>query len=334
MERGTCTSTAQAHECCARAARNDLLARAQRGGAPPPTRHLLSTNAHGHRVLLGADVVEIDGVKLHDTLGAKAGAFTEATTLFLAGVDASVLWSIESVKGRRTGRFATSDFVGSTYNDARGDWMSLPQAVLHATREGSKRTSTWALQLSQPRFHASNTTLSFSVKVLHDISDARYPGGAVAYALADGDHSLVTEVAPGSLLKDPVLFIDDSTTSQETASEAAVALSDDNAGGAKASFLPLTGAYKPSDFGTTDGSGALVQQTQVSTSLSTRGGSGGGGAGSGGLIGGSGGLGGGLINAGSGTSNSASVYMRASWCPDLGWVYKSDPYACGGTWGK
>lgn len=37
--------------------------------------------------------------------------------------------------------------------------------VLHATREGSKRSSTWALQLSQPRFHAGNATLSFTIKV-------------------------------------------------------------------------------------------------------------------------------------------------------------------------
>ena len=37
--------------------------------------------------------------------------------------------------------------------------------VLHATLEGSKRSSTWALQLSQPRFHAGNATLSFTVKV-------------------------------------------------------------------------------------------------------------------------------------------------------------------------
>ena len=37
--------------------------------------------------------------------------------------------------------------------------------VLHATTEGSKRSSTWALQLSQPRFHAGNATLTFTVKV-------------------------------------------------------------------------------------------------------------------------------------------------------------------------
>lgn len=37
--------------------------------------------------------------------------------------------------------------------------------VLHATLEGSKRSSTWALQLSQPRFNAGNATLSFTVKV-------------------------------------------------------------------------------------------------------------------------------------------------------------------------
>ena len=37
--------------------------------------------------------------------------------------------------------------------------------ALHAITEGSKRSSTWALQLSQPRFHAGNATLSFIVKV-------------------------------------------------------------------------------------------------------------------------------------------------------------------------
>ena len=32
-----------------------------------------------------------------------------------------------------------------------------------------------------------------SCQVLSDSADVRYPGGAVAYALADGDHSLMTE---------------------------------------------------------------------------------------------------------------------------------------------
>ena len=42
-----------------------------------------------------------------------------------AGVDESTLWSIDAPAGRRTGRFATADFVG----DALGDWDSRPQAV-------------------------------------------------------------------------------------------------------------------------------------------------------------------------------------------------------------
>ena len=53
-----------------------------------------------------------------------------------AGVDRSVLWSIEADAGRRTGRFPTADFMGAGFNDARGDWLSQPQAVrpggLHA----------------------------------------------------------------------------------------------------------------------------------------------------------------------------------------------------------
>lgn len=35
-------------------------------------------------------------------------------------------------------------------------------------------------------------------QVLSDSAGVRHPGGAVAYALADGDHSLVTEVRGGS----------------------------------------------------------------------------------------------------------------------------------------
>ena len=46
-----------------------------------------------------------------------------------AGVDHSVLWSIEAGDGRRTGRFPTADFMGAGFNDARGDWLSQPQAV-------------------------------------------------------------------------------------------------------------------------------------------------------------------------------------------------------------
>jgi hypothetical protein len=42
-----------------------------------------------------------------------------------AGVDDSTLWSIDAPAGRRTGRFATADFVG----DSLADWDSRPQAV-------------------------------------------------------------------------------------------------------------------------------------------------------------------------------------------------------------
>ena len=44
-------------------------------------------------------------------------------------MDHSVLWSIEADIGRRTGRFPTADFMGAGFNDARGDWLSQPQAV-------------------------------------------------------------------------------------------------------------------------------------------------------------------------------------------------------------
>ena len=45
------------------------------------------------------------------------------------------------------------------------------------------------------RFVATRVT---GCQVLSDGAAVRHPGGAVAYALADGDHSLVTEVRGGS----------------------------------------------------------------------------------------------------------------------------------------
>ena len=102
------------------------------------------------------------------------------------------------------------------------------------------------------------------------------------------------------LLRDPVLFIDDSTTAQQTATQAAVSESDGNAAGEKASFLPLPGLAPPSGQDKAALSGALVNPTPVSTSASVVSGGGGGG---------------GLINAG----GSGAVYMRSAWCPNLGW---------------
>ena len=37
--------------------------------------------------------------------------------------------------------------------------------VLHATRKGTQRPSTWVLELSQPRFSAGSSNLTFTVKV-------------------------------------------------------------------------------------------------------------------------------------------------------------------------
>lgn len=104
------------------------------------------------------------------------------------------------------------------------------------------------------------------------------------------------------LLRDPVLFIDDSTTAQQSAAQAAVSNSDGNADGEKASFLPLPGLAPPTGQDKTALSGALVNQTPVSTSASVNNGGGGGGGAS-------------LINAG----GSGAVYMRSAWCPNLGW---------------
>ena len=74
-------------------------------------------------------------------------------------------------------------------------------------------------------------------------------------------------------------------------------------------------------------SGTLAQPTTVSTTASTLG------SGQALLPPLNGSSGGGLVSGGSALVNSASVYGRSSYCPNLGWIYAADPYRCAPVFG-
>ncbi|KAK9820969.1 hypothetical protein WJX81_002956 [Elliptochloris bilobata] len=263
------------------------------------------------------------------TLEAEAAAFVNASEVFLAGVYKSVPWSIQSAAGRRTGRFSLADYVSPRFADANGNWMGHPQAVMHAAVKGVRAPPrTWVLELSRPRFNASADTLAFTVQVLGAGAGPKYPGGAAAYALANADGSLAAQPMVGTVLFDVVIFIDDAAGGAGEGREQPPVGAGDadavNPGGTKLTSVPLTTAYQPGDFSSLGGQlgGPLTQATPVTTSAST-------------LNSGQSLLpplsnpgSGGLIQGGSAMVNSASVFGRTSYCPNLGWIYAADPYRC------
>lgn len=64
---------------------------------------------------------------------ARAGVFTRANTLFLAGVSSRVDWTADlAERGKRTGRFRLDYFLSASFNqsDPSGSaWLGNPQAV-------------------------------------------------------------------------------------------------------------------------------------------------------------------------------------------------------------
>ncbi|EIE19785.1 hypothetical protein COCSUDRAFT_58514 [Coccomyxa subellipsoidea C-169] len=150
-----------------------------------------------------------------NVIQARAGVFTRANTLFLAGVSSRVDWTADlAERGKRTGRFRLDYFLSASFNqsDPSGSaWLGNPQAVIWGVKDGAANETSMVAILSEPRYNASGDTLSFAVQPVTEAASLKLSEGTANAALLGDPASRLNSTTVGLILKDIVIYIDDST---------------------------------------------------------------------------------------------------------------------------
>ncbi|KAK9918803.1 hypothetical protein WJX75_007045 [Coccomyxa subellipsoidea] len=150
-----------------------------------------------------------------NVIQARAGVFTRANTLFLAGVTQRVDWTADlAARGKRTGRFRLDYFVSASFNQSTpsgSTWLGDPQAVIEGVVEGAANETSLVAILSQPRYNASADTLSFVVQPVTDAAALKLGAGTANAALSGDSAGRLNSTSVGLIMKDIVIYIDDST---------------------------------------------------------------------------------------------------------------------------
>ncbi|CAL8471450.1 g10992 [Coccomyxa elongata] len=149
---------------------------------------------------------------------ARAGVFTRAGTLVLAGLTPRVDWVSDlGPNGKRTGRFAIDYFVSAAFNESSptgSAWLGDPQAVIQGTINGSTNETTMVAILSKPRYNASGDTLSFVVRPVTDASALNLIAGAANAALSGDPAMRLNSTTAGLIIRDIIIYIDDATRTE------------------------------------------------------------------------------------------------------------------------
>ncbi|BDA46834.1 hypothetical protein COCOBI_09-2870 [Coccomyxa sp. Obi] len=153
-----------------------------------------------------------------NTIQARAGVFTRANTLVLAGLTPRVDWMSDlGPNGKRTGRFAIDYFVSAAFNESTptgSAWLGDPQAVIQGIINGSTNETTMVAILSQPRYNTSGDTLSFVVRPVTDAATLKLSAGMANAALGSDPAMRLNSTIAGLIMRDIVIYIDDATRTE------------------------------------------------------------------------------------------------------------------------